>query len=130
VRNAYASVEQIGKKIRYKRGKNLSSGLDKARELLGKRRSALNRLVDLFRPLNTEQCEIIATLYACWNDILLDAHFASDDSIVEEFLGAWHERKRRFSKQRLFKALGWMKAHRLIQAGQGPHTVKNRRAAN
>ncbi len=64
--------EQKHNMVRYKRGRNIDIAFNKARELLGKQRRSLNRLIDLFRPLDTKQCEIVATRYACWNDRLLD----------------------------------------------------------
>ena len=121
IRNGFIQV-QPGKQVKYIRGKNLGEGLQKARENLGKQRTALNKLIDLFRKLDTEQCEIIATLYACWNDKVLDGEDACDESIVEEFLNKWHERKRRFQRDRLVKALQWMKANSLVPTGRAPHT--------
>ena len=36
----------------------------------------------------------MATLYACWNDLLLEGRDVSGDSLLEEFpAGAWHEKK-------------------------------------
>lgn len=121
VRNGFIQVKQ-GKQVKYIRGGNLDEGLQKARELLGKQRTALNKLIDLFRKLDTEQCEIVATLYACWNDKLLDGEDTLDDSILDEFLNRWHEKKRRFQRDRLMKALQWMKKNGLVPTGRGSHT--------
>lgn len=121
VRKHFIRVQQ-GKRVKYIRGENIVEGLLMARETLGKRRTALNKLIDLFRKLNTEQCEIVATLYACWNDKLLDGADASDESILNEFLNEWHEKKRRFQRTRLTKALQWMKDNGLVPIGRGSHT--------
>lgn len=128
VKHRYLSVEKGSKKITYRRGPDLEKALENARAVLGKNRSAVNKLIDLFRPLDTDQCEIVATLYACWNDRLLDQKDVSDESVVEEFLGAWHEKKRRFSRARLLKALKWMTIHRLVPTGRGSHTQRRKSA--
>jgi hypothetical protein len=124
VKHKYLSVEKIGRKITYRRGPNLGEALDNARTVLGTSRKAINRLIDRFRKLDTDQCEIVATLYACWNDLLLDDMDTVDASIIREFLGSWHERKRRFSRQRLQRALDWMKANDLVPTGKATHTLR------
>jgi len=118
----YLRIEKQGRKITYRRGPNLEKALEHAREILGSSRTPVNRLIDLFRSLDTDQCEIVATLYACWNDRIIDQKDVSDKFIVEEFLSAWHERKRRFSTARLIKALAWMRENHLIPIGRGRHT--------
>jgi hypothetical protein len=125
VKHRYISVERTGRKVTYRRGPNLENALDSARKVLGNKRRAVNRLIDCFRQLDTDQCEIVATLYACWNDLLLDGKDASEESVVNEFLGSWHESKRRFSRQRLLKALAWMKQNQLVPTGRAAHTRVN-----
>jgi len=69
--------------------------------------------------LTTEQSEIIATLFACWNDFLIQNHSPTDDEIITEFLLHWHVKKGRFSRGRLKKALSWMQSHALTPSGRG-----------
>jgi hypothetical protein len=83
----------------------------------------IENLIELLKPLNTAQCEIIATLYACWNDMLIDGEQPSDQNIVNDFLYNWHESKTRYSEQRLLKALTWMKDNQLVPNGDGNHTT-------
>jgi hypothetical protein len=123
VKHRYLSVEKAGHKITYRRGPNLAEALDRARIVLGTSRKPMNRLIDLFRKRDTDECEIVATLYACWNDLILDSKDVGDASIIQEFLGAWHEKKRRFSGQRLQKALEWMRANDLVPIGKADHTL-------
>jgi type II restriction/modification system DNA methylase subunit YeeA len=128
IKNRYLSVEKNLRKITYRRGPDLEKALENARTVLGKSRSAINKLIDLFRRLDTDQCEIVATLYACWNDRIIDQKDVSDKSIVEEFLSAWHDRKRRFPPARLLKALAWMRKNRLVPTGRGGHTKTTQKA--
>lgn len=71
--------------------------------------SQLSDIVETFRTWNTERCEIVATLYAAWNDLLHDKGAASDDMILHEVLNNWHESKQRIPEDRWRKALGWMR---------------------
>lgn len=61
-------------------------------------------------------------------DRLLDQKDVSDESVVLEFLEAWHDKKRRFPRARLLKALKWMTLHRLVPTGRGSHTQTKKRA--
>jgi hypothetical protein len=126
VKNHYVIVEKNLRKITYRRGPDLDEALADARKVLGRNRTAINRLIDLFRPLDTDECEIVATLYACWNDRIIDQMDVSDNSIVDEFLGAWHDRKRRFAAPRLLKALAWMRKNSLVPTGRSGHTKTTR----
>jgi restriction endonuclease S subunit len=67
------------------------------------------KILTTFKTLDTERCEIVATLLAAWSDLLREKGEASDDLIVHEVLNNWHESKRRISEDRWLKALGWMR---------------------
>ncbi|MGE0614393.1 MAG: hypothetical protein AB7P04_02030, partial [Bacteriovoracia bacterium] len=84
----------------------------------GRRISAIERLIKLFRPLTTEHSEAVATLYACWNDILLLKRSPTDEEIVRRFY-QWDKGKKKFSKEDLFKTLKWMKVKGLQPKGRG-----------
>lgn len=125
-RHNYFAVEDLGRRVRYKPGGNMKAALEIAPSVMGKKLESINRIIELCRPLDTDQCEIVATLYACWNDKLLDDEDASDEKIVDEFLAEWHKKKRRFSRRRLLKALTWMRGHQLQPLGRGGHTKLRR----
>lgn len=72
-------------------------------------RTQLSEILDTFRSWETERCEIVATLYAAWNDLLKEKGSVSDDMIVHEVLNNWHESKQRIPEERWLKALGWMR---------------------
>ena len=52
--------------------------------------------IELMRPLDTKCCEIIATLYAAWNDLLLLGKSPSDEEIVIEATEKWHQKSSPF----------------------------------
>jgi len=112
----------VGRFVRYTPANNLPALLQQVPELFGRKWKGVTHIIALCRSLSTDQCEIITTLYACWNDLLLDGADVTDEMIIREFLTNWHEKKRRFPKQRLINALEWMRSHHLAPEGRGKHT--------
>jgi hypothetical protein len=99
------------------------SGVDSlAKRHLGNGRHEITRLVNVCRPLSTEQAEIVATLYACWNDRMLDEEQPSDEEIIREFHDQWHPKKAGFPRKRLQLALAWMRDQQLVPLGRGAKT--------
>lgn len=88
----------------------------------GDRRAEVQTIIDLLGPLTTQQCEIIATLYAVWNDFLIDGREPSDDEIVDGVLNNWTDSKRKIPEEKWRAALPWMRGKGLIPAGHGEKT--------
>jgi len=121
-RHDYFESENKNDIVRYKPRKNLSVMVSRAQEILGDHLDGIKKIIEHFRKLDTAQCEIAATLYACWNDLIIDDKNISDELIIKEFLKNWHERKTRFSTNRLIKALKWMRDEGLVPKGHGKLT--------
>lgn len=90
---------------------------------LGDKAERLRQLVDLFKGKDTEATEAIATLYAVWNDALIDGRQPDDNAIIRGFLQDWHPEKGKFKSADLQTWLGWMRRHGIIPQGSGPHTI-------
>ena len=82
----------------------------------------LNNLLSLVKKWTTEQSEIIGTVFAVWNDLLIENKNPSDEEIIYEVKNNWHHKKQRFSDNRLKKAIKWMKENNLIPQGYGLKT--------
>jgi Restriction endonuclease S subunits len=67
------------------------------------------KIIDTFKSSPTEQCEIVATLYSAWDDLLQSHQPFTDDDILNEVLNNWHESKKRISRNRWQKELDWMR---------------------
>lgn len=78
------------------------------------------KIIDTFRSSTTEQCEIVATLYSAWDDLLQSHKSFTDDDILNEVLNNWHESKKRISRNRWQTELDWMRAN-----GFMPQTENN-----
>lgn len=90
---------------------------------LGGKTDTLRQLVDLFKGKDTEATEAVATLYAVWNDVLIDGKQPDDAAIIRGFLQDWHPEKGKFKQADLQTWLGWMRRHGLVPKGTGPRTV-------
>jgi len=111
-------------KIEYSTKKGIKTKTAEAIKVLGSQKAEFDRLLDLFADKSTEDAEIIATLFAAWNDFLIDGKSPTDEEIIREVRENWHQRKERFSGSLLARWLGWMRANRLIPKGRGPRTIQ------
>lgn len=93
--------------------------LTKTRQVLGGRLAEVERLLDLMLPMTMRQAEILATVYAAWNNLLLLGKAPSDEEIVSEARENWHESKLKIERDKFFTALNWMRSKGLIPSGQG-----------
>ena len=99
--------------------------VNKTANILGDRLSEVDTLLKLLLPMNTRQAEIVATLYAGWNNLLLLGQTPSDEEIVYESRENWHTDKLNIERDKFFKALVWMREHELVPMGKGLY-VKNK----
>ena len=82
----------------------------------------IDRIVEQFQGMNATQAEIFTTLYAAWNDLLIDGQDPSDDDIIHEVLHHWHERKQEIPESRWRSALTWMRDEGWVPTGFGERT--------
>ncbi|MCK4659369.1 MAG: restriction endonuclease subunit S [Phycisphaerae bacterium] len=83
--------------------------------------SRFDEIIDIFRTAKTDQCEIVATLYAAWEDLLDNCNDVTDDQIVEQVLHHWHPSKQKIAEERWRKAIAWMKKNGLTPEKGASH---------
>lgn len=88
----------------------------------GVKSEPIRKLVALLKRADTRQTEIVATLYAAWNDLLLAGQSVTDEAILHEVLEKWHEEKRQIPEKRWRNAIAWMRQRDLIPTGFGQPT--------
>src|SRR5206468_4082075 len=64
--------------------------------ILGDQLAAVDGFLAHFAEMTTDDAELFSTIYAAWNDLLLDGRAAAEAAIVAEVYG-WHESKKKFS---------------------------------
>ncbi|HXB62825.1 MAG TPA: restriction endonuclease subunit S, partial [Acidobacteriaceae bacterium] len=106
-----------GYKVTKKRG--FDSLINKTRVALGDRNQKLGSLLDLMIPMDSKQAEIFATVYAAWNNLLIDKEPITDERIVQAAREDWHRDKLNIPRERFFRAIEWIRAKELCPEGQG-----------
>jgi len=76
----------------------------------------IKHLITLFKTKKSNEMEAVATLYACWEEILNSESSFSKEVLIEKFF-AWSEEKRKFSECQLNQVITWMEKY-----GIYPHT--------
>lgn len=109
-------------KITYHATDMLAAKARQVAETLGDRCKDLDRLIALLGDRKTDDVQIVATLFAAWNDAMLDGQSPSDDWIIREVRENWHAEKQRFTAEKLGHWLDWMRKHHLVPTGKPPRT--------
>lgn len=107
----------------------LSAIIDKVEKGISKEEfEKINELIQTFLPFEMEHAELIATLYAGWNNLLLQGLSPTDEEIVFESRENWSERKLTIGREKFFKTLEWMKNHDFIPQGKGKMVLRSEKA--
>jgi hypothetical protein len=122
-KKGYFTTKISGQLVKFIPGENINNIINHIEIIFGKKTSDITRVIDLFKNLNTERSEIVATLFACWNDLIIEREEnITDELIINEVRNHWNLSKKRFDVDRLSKALAWMKKNNLIPLGIKGHT--------
>lgn len=70
-------------------------------------------LIDLFRTNLSENIEIVATLFACWKEVINSKESVTDELLLERFY-AWSDEKRKFQNNQVLEMLEWMRVHSIV----------------
>lgn len=99
--------------------RKFDSLIERTRSALDERNRDIDELFKLMLGLDTKQAEIFATVYAAWNNLLLDKQPITDEAIVFEARENWHPDKLKIKRTRFFEAIKWMKEKAVIPTGKG-----------
>lgn len=119
--------------VQYSKGKMLESGAANFEKLFAKGKDKIQGAIKLMAPMSRDQIEIVATLYACWNDMLIAKRKVTEQDLIKEFRDKWHPekskkfkslqgKKPRFTEKQLIDAIAWMKTKNLVPQGSGKRT--------
>ncbi|WP_339491797.1 restriction endonuclease subunit S [Pseudomonas sp. EA_15y_Pfl2_R67] len=87
-------------------------------------RTTIEQVIELMRDWDTDRCEMTVTLYAAWNDFILEGRPVSDEAIVNEVMHSWNDTKLRFGKTEWLAVLAEMKKHKILMpTGFGKRTT-------
>lgn len=113
-------VQRNGKRYVFTKKHGFTHLLSTVSQALGEHAARVEALIKVFLPMDTQQAEIFATIYAAWNNLLLTGNASpSDEEIVTEARECWTESKLKIERQKFFMSLEWMKKHDLAPRGIG-----------
>jgi type I restriction enzyme S subunit len=109
--------QKTGKINRILAGENINKSQNTYNFFSPDELNKVNELIALFKKCNYEQPEIVATLYAVWNNRIIKNEEISDELLKADFL-AWDSHKIEY-KERILPALDWMRKKNIIPNGWG-----------
>lgn len=127
----YFLFQRAGGAYRVTKYRKFDELLARTESVLGERRAEVDRLLDLMWPMTAQQAEVFATVFAAWNNLLLDGEPISDERIVQEARENWHPDKLKIPREKFFAAITWIKEKGICPEGKGKKVlnkaVKKRR---
>jgi type I restriction enzyme, S subunit len=84
-----------------------------------KKKKDLDKIIELIIPMRKVQVELVATVYAAWNNLLLSNVPVTSESIVYEARENWHPDKLKISRDKFFDTIDWLKLNDIIPKGKG-----------
>ncbi|WP_293932681.1 restriction endonuclease subunit S [Sphingobacterium sp. UBA6645] len=119
----YFSVQKNKIGYTYVSGKGVGKAITQfEKNLSEEQKQRVDQLLHLFLTFDLEQAEIVATVYAAWNNLLiLGKNNPTDQEIVQEARYNWSDRKLGLEEHRFYKAIEWMQKDtvNLVPTGYG-----------
>ena len=107
------------------KGKNHDEFVRKYKNQFREKQMEINQLIDALRDMKTSQLERIATLYAVWNDFILEGEsHPTDEKILHEVVTNWTANKANPQDGTWKLSLEKMKKLGIIPTGKGLHTSR------
>ena len=104
-------------------GKNLKEGLSFIKDALGERSKEISKFIEQFKKLDTDQTELVATVYAAWNDLLIGKKEPTADAVTKEVLERWHpSKKEKFDATKVANCMKWIQKQGFTPKGTGKRT--------
>lgn len=89
--------------------------------VLGESRERIEAAIDLVVPLDTRATEVLATVYAAWNNLLMDGVAVSDETIVRAARDDWHPDKLAIPASKFREAIAFIRSKGLEPDGCGKY---------
>ena len=110
----------------YRRGEHFSEYWGEYQRLFPNCEGTVQRIIDFVKQFQyTKDVEKVATLFAAWNDFIIDGVASpTDEKIIAEARYHWTKNKRRIKDRTWRKSPAQLKSAQFIPQGHGKHTVK------
>lgn len=122
-KNKWIKVNKVKRHIEYE----ILSDFDKYNKYYEKYYSSydnqIENIINIIKNYTTDKAEMVATLYASWNDFIIKKEEISDIKIVKDVRENWNDTKKRFKENEWLDVLKEMKQVGLIPKGKGNLTM-------
>jgi hypothetical protein len=117
--NRYFKVSEHGTGYRFQPLARFSQFLTSANSIDPTTRKKIEHVIDVFIPMDAQEAEVFATVYAAWNNLLIEGRAPTDDDIIRAAREDWHPNKQSISRARFVEGLQRVRAAKLIPQGRG-----------
>ena len=122
-KNKWVNIEKVKKYIEYEILPNFNKYSIYYDKYYSSYDSQIEKVIDIVKNYSTDKAEMVATLYAAWNDFIIKKDKVSDIEIVKDVRENWNDRKKRFNEKEWLEVLEEMKQIGLTPKGNGNLTV-------
>ncbi|TAJ80488.1 MAG: restriction endonuclease subunit S [Sphingobium sp.] len=77
----------------------------------------LDKAIALIAPMKSEQAELLATVHAAWNNLILDGAEPTEEAIIYEARENWHGSKLKFADNKFREAIATIRTKGIIPDG-------------
>lgn len=110
--------------IRYKRLGNTYRQNRLFNKIWGEKAGHIESIAKMMKPMDWEQTKLITTIYAAWNDLILEDESFTDRNIISNAMNGWPSEKRKIPKRYWYSVLAWLRSKELVPRGYGYQTIK------
>lgn len=122
-KNKWVNIKKVKKYIEYEMLPNFNKYSQYYDKYFSNYDSQIEKIIDIVKNYSTDKAEMVATLYAAWNDFIIKKDKVSDIEIVKDVRENWNDRKKRFNEKEWLEVLEEMKRIGLTPKGNGNLTV-------
>ena len=122
-KNKWVNVKKVKKYIEYEILPNFNKYSKYYDKYFSNYDSQIGKIIDIVKNYSTDKAEMVATLYASWNDFIIKKDKVSEIEIVRDVRENWNDRKKRFNEREWLEVLEEMKQNGLTPKGNGNLTI-------
>jgi len=101
--------------LKYKMLKRAGGHKADFKKCLAGKTEEIHHLIQLFENSRSARIEIVATLFSCWEDMLIKNQLVNDAALLTNFYD-WSEFKSKYPKEKVIDALRWMEGQGITPA--------------
>lgn len=113
----FTFVQRDGGGYDFKKGRAFDRLFAGVHARLASHRDAIARLIEIVVPMDSEQAEVLATVHAAWNNLLIDGIEPTREAILQEARQNWTPSKLGIAESKFDNAIRFIRKNNLIPDG-------------